>query len=240
MNSWLGERLSSAFTEPAVPELNGWVIGAVVIVSIALSVPRKTWQWFGLLATVVHEIGHAVAALMTGRVVNGITLEADHSGGTTTEGTSRLGAIWSGFWGYPVPAVYGAAMVYAGCAGYGAAALFVCAVLAVATILFIRNGTGLLIILGVSIISTLLALLTPHVFAGHVVIVIGLAMLVAAVRDVVNVVSLHFVRRDELETSDAYILFRASFIPSPIWLLLFIAVIAFSWLGTASLLVSYI
>ncbi|EMY34773.1 hypothetical protein D477_007973 [Arthrobacter crystallopoietes BAB-32] len=66
--------------------------------------------------------------------------------------------------------------------------MFICAILAVLTILFIRNGTGLLIILAAAAASVALALFTPPAFAGHVVIVLDLALMVAAFRDVVKVI----------------------------------------------------
>jgi hypothetical protein len=40
-----------------------------------------------------------------------------------------------------------------------------------------------------------------------------------------NVTSVHFVRRHEIQSSDAYNLFRQTMVPSPIWLLLFLGVI---------------
>ena len=77
---------------------------------------RADGRWFGLVVTVVHELGHALAGLTTGRRVLRIRIEADHSGVTHTFGTSAS-AVWSTFWGYPFPAVVGA--VWAAGAGAG-------------------------------------------------------------------------------------------------------------------------
>ncbi|MET1156585.1 M50 family metallopeptidase [Arthrobacter sp.] len=98
-----------------------------------------------------------------------------------------------------------------------------------ATLLFIRNGMGLLIVLASALFAGTLVMFVPPGFTGHVVIALGLALLVGAGRAWINLVSLHFSRRELLETSDAYLLFRRTMIPSPVWLLLFGAVIGYSW-----------
>ena len=101
----------------------------------------------GVSVTVVHELGHAFAALMTGQLVKGIHLRIDHSGAmhSLSRRNSRAGAAWSGFWGYPAPAVVGAALVWAAYAGWSGLALSVSALLFLATLLFIRNWQGVLI-----------------------------------------------------------------------------------------------
>ena len=58
----------------------------ILLAAAALSIPNATWRYFGLFSTVVHELGHAFAALMTGRRVTGIRLNFDHSGLTTSFG----------------------------------------------------------------------------------------------------------------------------------------------------------
>lgn len=226
---WWG-RVVSGFTAAAPPAVPLWELLAVLAVAVALSIPALTWRYFGLFTTVVHELGHAFGNLMTGRLVTGITVKMDHSGSTTSYGRGIIGLIWSGFWGYPAPAVTGAALVWAGFAGYGPAAMSVGVLILIATLLFIRNGAGLLIVLASAVTAGTLVMFVPPHFTGHVVIALGLALLVGSVRDWVNVVTLHFRRRELLETSDAYLLFRRTMIPSPVWLLLFGAVIGWCWL----------
>jgi hypothetical protein len=227
---WWG-RVAAGFTGAVPPDVPLWELLAVLAVAVGLSVPALTWRYFGLFTTVVHELGHAFGNLMTGRLVTGITVKMDHSGSTTSYGRGILGLVWSGFWGYPAPAVTGAALVWAGFAGYGPAAMSVGVIILLATILFIRNGIGLLIVLGSALVAGTLVMFVPAAFTGHVVIALGLALLVGSVRAWVNLVVLHFRRRELLETSDAYLLFRRTMIPSPVWLLLFGAVIGFAWIS---------
>lgn len=221
-------RILDGFARAEPPEITAVELAIMVLAAAALSIPRPTWRFFGLFTTVVHELGHAFAALMTGRVLKGITLTMDHAGTTTTIGRPGWRAAWSGFWGYPTPAVLGATLVWAGLGGWGPAALSVGALILLAALLFIRNGGGLLILLGAVAISAVLVLALPAAFTGHVVIALGLALLVGSVRDLGKVISVHLRRRRELQSSDAFLLYRSTGVPSPVWLLLFAVVIAAS------------
>jgi hypothetical protein len=229
----LWQRIIEAFSRSAIPQVTLVELAAVLAVATALSIPRASWKYFGLLATATHELGHAFAALMSGQRLSGIRLRLDHSGTTTSYSRGRVAAVWSGFWGYPVPAMTGAALVTSGFAGWGPAALATGTLILLASLLFIRNFTGLLIT-GVAVAGGgLLVLFVPSNFTGHVAIVLGVALLVAAVRDLAKLTNVHLRRRDRLSSSDAYLLYRATAIPSGVWIALFAAVIA------ASLLVAW-
>ena len=202
----------------------------VVLAAAGLAVPRRSWRWFGLLATVTHELGHAFATLSTGQRLSGIRLHLDHSGTTTTYSRSRIAAAWSCFWGYPVPATVGAALVWAGLNGWAPAAITIAALLLAASLVFLRNLAGFLIT-GIAIAACAgLVTLVPAPFQGHVALVLGAALLVAAARDLAKLIHLHLRRRDRIATSDAYLLFRATAIPSFVWIILFSAVVAGAWL----------
>lgn len=227
MSQWW-DRIVAGFTRSQPPELSLTEIGVILLVAAALSVPQATWRYFGLFSTVVHELGHAFAALMSGRRVTGIRLNLDHSGLTTSFGRPGWRTAWATFWGYPVPAVVGAVLVWAGFAGWAPAALSVGALVLLLSLLFIRNVGGVLILLGAVAVSTVLVLAVPVGFTGHVVVALGVALLVGSVRDLGKVASVHVRRRRERGQSDAYLLYRATGIPSPVWLVLFTAVIAAS------------
>jgi hypothetical protein len=229
----LWQRIIEAFSRSAIPQVTLVELAAVLAVATALSIPRASWKYFGLLATATHELGHAFAALMSGQRLSGIRLRLDHSGTTTSYSRGRVAAVWSGFWGYPVPALTGAALVTSGFAGWGPAALATGTLILLASLLFIRNFTGLLITSVAVAGGGLLVLFVPSNFTGHVAIVLGVALLVAAVRDLAKLTNVHLRRRDRLSSSDAYLLYRATAIPSGVWIALFAAVIA------ASLLVAW-
>ncbi|MHA7155034.1 M50 family metallopeptidase [Arthrobacter sp. TMN-50] len=219
-------RFLDGFVRAAPPDIAFIELTIIVLAAAALSLPRSTWRYFGLFTTVVHELGHAFAALMTGRILTGITLTMDHAGVTTTLGRPGWRSAWSGFWGYPTPAVLGATLAWAGINGWGPAALSVGALILLVALLVIRNGSGLLILLVTGGVSVLLMMALPEQFTGHVVVALGLALLVGSVRDFGKVSSVHLRRRRELPSSDAYLLFRSTGVPSPIWLALFAVIIA--------------
>lgn len=204
------------------------ILIVIVAVAAVLSIPRATWQWFGLFTTLVHELGHAFAAVLTGRVVHGIRIRRDHSGDALSSGRGGFGSTVSGFFGYPAPAIVGAAELWSVFHGYTAIALFVGGVILLLTVLVIRNLFGILVVLvsaGVS--AALWFYATPEV-QGYALIVIGIALLVGALRGLATVMGVHVRRRDQLQTSDAYLLYRSTGVPSPVWLALFALVIGAS------------
>ena len=232
MNSLPGQlwqRLIEAFNRTALPDVSLGELTLILLIATALSVPQATWRYFGLLATATHELGHAFAALMSGQRLGGIRLSLDHSGTTTSYSRGRLATVWSGFWGYPVPALTGAALVWSGFNGWGPAALTVGSLILLTSLLFIRNLAVFLITTAAAASGAVLVLFVPHAFTGHVAIALGLALLVAAVRDVIKLIHVHLRRRDRLASSDAFLLYRSTSVPSFIWIALFIVIVSASW-----------
>jgi hypothetical protein len=229
------DRIVAGFTRSQTPELTSTEMMIILLVAAALSVPNATWRYFGLFSTVVHELGHAFAALVTGSRVTGIRLNFDHSGLTTSFGRPGWRTAWATFWGYPVPAVAGAVLVWAGFAGWAPAALSIGALVLLLSLLFIRNAGGVLILLGAVAVSTVLVAAVPVEFTGHVVVALGVALLVGSVRDLGKVASVHLRRQRDRGRSDAYLLHRSTGIPAGVWLVLFAVVIAGSlaWAWTA-------
>lgn len=223
-----------------VPLEAGWPALLLIAAAAALlTVPRAVWRWFGLFVTFVHELGHAFAALMTGQIVKGIQLRFDHSGQMHSMGRSRSAAAWTGFWGYPVPAVTGAALVWAAFSGWSGLALSTSALVMLAALLFIRNAQGLLIAVGCAAVSVLLVWFAAPPAVSWITLALGIGLLAGAVRDWLNVLGVHTRRRGSLQSSDAFILYQRTGVPSAIWLAAFAAVIAGAgaaalwWAGTA-------
>lgn len=198
---------------------------SILAVAAALSIPRATWQWFGLFTTLVHELGHALAAVLTGRVVHGIRIRRNHSGDALSSGRGVFGTIVSGVTGYPAPAIVGAAQLWSVFNGYTAIALFAGGIVLVLTLLVIRNLFGVLVVLASAAVSAALWFYATPEVQSYALLVIGVALLVGSVRGLLTVVAVHTSRRSELGTSDAYLLFRRTGIPSPLWLVLFALII---------------
>lgn len=222
-------KIAAGFQHGTPLDASGTVLALILAAAIAVSVPRATWRYFGLFVTVVHELGHAFAALMTGQLVKGIHLRFDHSGTMYSVSRGRASGAWSGFWGYPAPAAVGAALVWAALNGWSGFALSVSAVLFLITLLFIRNFQGAVIAVACAAAASLLVWYAPAIFVGWFTLAIGIALLVGSVRDWLNVLSVHTRRRNELASSDAFILSRRTGIPSALWLTGFAVVIGASW-----------
>jgi len=210
--------------EPTLLEL-----ALILAVALAVTVPRSSWRYFGLFVTTVHELGHAFAALTTGRLVSGIHLRFDQSGAMMSRGSGRAGAVWTGFWGYPVPAVVGCVLVLAAFNGWSSLVLSVSALLLLATLLFIRNAQGAVIAVGLALASSLLVWFAPAGWLGHLTLALGIGLLVGAVRDWLNLLGVHTRRRHQLANSDAHILSRRTGVPAALWLAGFAAVITACW-----------
>lgn len=98
------------------------------------------------------------------------------------------------------------------------------------SLVFLRNPAGF-VITGAAISgAAALTFLAPPAVMGHVAVIFGLALLVAAVRDLLKLTHVHLRRRDRLGTSDAYLLYRATSVPSGIWIALFTLLVAGAWL----------
>ncbi|MET4059639.1 hypothetical protein ABIB35_001171 [Arthrobacter sp. UYP6] len=222
-------KVADGFIRSAPLEVAWPVLLLITAAAALLTVPRPIWRWFGLFVTFVHELGHAFAALMTGQVVKGIELRFDHSGQMRSMGRSRFAAAWTGFWGYPVPAVVGAFLIWAAFNGWAGFALSSGALILLAALLFIRNAQGLVIALGCAGVSVLLVWFASPFAVSCITLGVGIALLAGAVRDWLNVLSVHTRRRRSLQSSDAFILYQRTGLPSAIWLTGFAAVIAASF-----------
>ncbi|WP_434994353.1 M50 family metallopeptidase [Arthrobacter sp. Ld5] len=221
----LRDRIAEGFLRADPPAIGATGLVLIGLLAIALSIPRRSWRIFGLFVTVVHELGHAAAALLTLQRVTGITLRLDHSGTTTSLGRRGWRAAFTTFWGYPVPAVVGALLLGGAAHGWAPAALSLGAMVLVAALVLIRNGQGVLILGGSAAVALGLVWFGGAAPAGYACLVLGVALLVGACRDCVKVVRVHHRRRD-LATSDAHLLRLATRVPSPVWLGLFALVIA--------------
>ncbi|MCU1545964.1 MAG: family peptidase [Homoserinimonas sp.] len=206
----------------------------ILAIAAALSIPRATWQYFGLFTTLVHELGHALAALLTGRVVHGIRIHRNHSGDALSSGRGVLGTIISGAMGYPAPAIVGAAQLWSVFHGYVAIALFTGGVALLLTVLVIRNLVGILVVLASVALSAVLWFYATAEVQSHALLIVGIALLLGSIRGLATVIGVHTKRRGQLTTSDAYLLYRRTGVPSVVWLALFAVVIGGCWVAAVA------
>ncbi|WP_256939719.1 M50 family metallopeptidase [Arthrobacter sp. BF1] len=209
------------------------ILLAIIGAAVVLSIPRVTWRWFGLYVTFVHELGHAFAALMTGRVVHGLKIGLDHSGQLVSSGRRGFSATWSGFWGYPAPAIVGLALVWSVSAGWAGAAASIGALILLLALIFLRNFTGIVVaLLSAAVAQALVMFATPQT-VSWAILTLGIALAVGSVRDFFKVAAVHTRRRNQLTSSDAYLLAQSTGVPSVLWLAGFALVIGASGASSA-------
>lgn len=143
------------------PLAPGWVVTVIAVAGLALG-----W-WWPHWSTILHEMGHAVSAVLLGGRVSGIKLHADMAGETYSR-QRAVPALVSLMAGYAAPplASWGLAVLY-GRSLSGAAVAALTAVFLVA-LLMLRSAFGLLTI-GSALVLLALTLLAPEIRAGMVV-----------------------------------------------------------------------
>jgi len=121
------------------------VLGAGLL---ALLLVVVAWSKVRLGVTVVHEAGHAVAAVLVGRRLSGIRLHSDTSGLTVSRGRPRgPGMVLMLAAGYLAPALLGLLAAYLLGAGRAVGLLWLLVLLLAGLLVWVRNGYGLLVVL---------------------------------------------------------------------------------------------
>lgn len=224
----LGAKLSAGFIQAQAPAIPLWEVLIVLLGAAALCLPAA-WRYSSLLTALVHELGHAGAAISAGRFVTAIRIHRDHSAETHTFGLAGVPTIWSMFWGYPVPSMIGGTLVWAALAGWGQAALTVGGLLALLSLLAIRNRFGAVVVLVCAAVPLAFVWLGDPRIGAHAALVLGAALLTGSLRSFGEVLAVHIKYRDDLESSDAHHLARETGIPANVWLTLLGAGIGGSW-----------
>nr|WP_246211573.1 M50 family metallopeptidase [Phytoactinopolyspora alkaliphila] len=212
-------------------------IVAVGLVAIGLAVHRSTWNVIGYPVTIVHEIGHALAALVAGYRLHGITVNNDMSGATNFAGKGTFRVLWTLWWGYPAPAVAGAGLMWAVSEGWAQVALWVLVVGLTLTFLLSRSWHTVGVVVATGAFLGLVAWYGEAWVQNAVVFAFAWLLIVGSVRGWWAVTRSHLTRRG-VHRSDAYMLGRRSrVLPGVFWLFTFLVVIAVcSWYGVTTVL----
>ncbi|GAA1151082.1 M50 family metallopeptidase [Ornithinicoccus hortensis] len=172
------------------------------------------------LVTVVHEAGHALVAVLSGRRLTGIRLHADTSGVTVSRGRPRgPGMVATLLAGYPAPAVFALGSAWLLTRGYAVGLLWLIVASCALMLVLIRNLYGLWVVLvlggGVGALSWLL----PPGVLGWIGYLIVWGLLLAAPRSVVELARQR--RGGRARTSDADQLAELTGVPGVLWVGLF-------------------
>lgn len=189
--------------------------------AIALVVVPPVWSATRHLVTLVHEAGHAVVAVLTGRRLNGIRLHTDTSGLTISIGKPRgPGMIATAAAGYLAPAALGLGSVLLVDRGHTPWALYAGLATLALMLLFIRNWFGLLIVALSGAGVALLVWRAPERVQDFAALTFAWFLLIAAPRTVLDL--WRHRRRVRTRTTDADILARLTVLPAAVWNTIFL------------------
>ncbi|GFZ77348.1 M50 family metallopeptidase [Nesterenkonia alkaliphila] len=206
------------------------IVLAITAAVVLLTAVPQIWRVARQASTIVHEMGHVFAAVLTGRRVSGIKLHSDTSGVTVSRGRPQgPGLLLTFLAGYPAPGLLAVGLVWLGAAGHAGAALTVFQVILVLALLLSRNFVG--------IVSCLLAVMGTGIIwwhndpqiVGYTVVALGVFYALAGVRGTLDVWRVHLTRRRRrpaevagTDAAQAGRAWRLLPLPAPFWLLLFL------------------
>jgi hypothetical protein len=201
-------------------EPTSWVVLATGAAALLAVLVDGVWRRARNVVTIVHEGGHAVAALLTGRRLTGIRLHSDTSGLTLSVGKPRgPGMVATAAAGYLTPSLVGLFGVGLLAIDQVTVMLWAATVVLVGMLVMVRNlyGAATIVVTGSAVVAVSL-LATPAVQAAF-----GYAMtwflLLGGVRPVGELQRQR--RRHPGAPTDADHLARLTRLPAAAWVGLF-------------------
>lgn len=195
----------------------------ILVLVAALVVWTPSWRRLRHVVTAVHEGGHALAAVLTGRRLGPIRLHRDASGLTTHRGLARgPGLSLTTAAGYPAPALAGLGAAVLIDQGWPLAVLWTALAATVLLMLRVRNLFGWLLLLVAAaalVAATRYLDVTQQSWCAQV---LAWVLLLGAPRTVVELQRHR--RHGGGHGSDADQLARQTRVPAVVWVLLFGAI----------------
>ncbi|HZL75076.1 MAG TPA: M50 family metallopeptidase [Propionibacteriaceae bacterium] len=192
------------------------VVALAAVIAGALVLPRAIWPYTRMLVTITHEGAHGVAALVTGRRLQGIRLHSDTSGLTVSSGRpSGLGMVIMLLAGYLGPAVVGLGAVGLLIAGHSLGLLWLFVILLALLLVQIRNFYGFVLIVGCAIGLVLVSWYLPATMQSGLAYVLTWTLLLAAPKPVIELIRQR--RGGRAPHSDADQLATLTRIPASVW-----------------------
>jgi hypothetical protein len=209
-----------------------WLVLASGAAALAVVVSSQLWPVARNVVTIVHEGGHALAALATGRRLAGVRLYRSTAGETRSAGRADgPGIVATAAAGYPAPPLLGLGAAALLAIGHLTAMLLLSLVLLTGLAVAVRNAYGMLAVLVTAgAVGAVCLFATAQVQAGF-----GYAMtwflLLGGVRPVIELAAQR--RRGHARRSDADQLARLTPLPGGAWVTIF-ALIALAALALSA------
>lgn len=168
------------------------VLAVSAAVIVLTSIPR-CWRVLRQASTIVHEMGHVLAAWLTGRRVVGIRLHSDTSGLTVSTGKPQgPGMLLTLLAGYPAPGLLAVTMAGLASGGYAGASLTAYNLVILLALLLSRNVIGILSCLASFAATGLVWWVNREDVVAYVVMALAVFYAWAGLRGTLDVMTVHF------------------------------------------------
>jgi hypothetical protein len=192
------------------------MVAVAAAFAVALVLPRAIWPYTRILVMITHEGAHGVAALLTGRRLQGIRLHSDTSGLTVSSGRpSGPGMVMMLLAGYLGPALVGLGAVGLLIAGHSLGLLWLFVIMLGLLLLQIRNFYGFVVVVGCALVLILLSWYLPAAMQSGLAYVLTWTLLFAAPKPVLELMRQR--RQHRTPHSDADQLARLTHVPASVW-----------------------
>jgi hypothetical protein len=208
-----------AFTVQAAPPR--WlVLGAGVFALLVVGSPR-VWPVARTVVTIVHEGGHALMALATGRRLGGVRIYRSTAGETRSAGrVDGVGTALTAAAGYVAPPLLGLGAAALLAIGHLTAMLLLSLLLLAGLAIAIRNAYGMLAVLASLIAVAAVCLYAPAIVEAGFGYVMTWFLLLGGIRPVIELARERRYRAGG-QRSDADQLARLTSVPGGAWVMIF-------------------
>jgi len=189
---------------------------------LALVLPRipVIGKWFNLINTAIHELGHALMALILEGSVKKIELFNDASGVTTTSTKTKFGGFLVALIGYPFSSLVSYFIFYLLSFGYDKGFIIAISILFIfMLLLWIRNIYGAIWMIAFCTLNGYLIYLNNEKYIQIAALLYAVFIAVDALFSALIVLFLSIKQKDS--AGDATLLKKITGVPALIWGLLF-------------------
>jgi hypothetical protein len=207
-----------AFAAQPVPPL--WLIVASGVLALVVVASARVWPVARIVVTIVHEGGHALVALATGRRLAGVRLYRDTGGVTVSAGRrDGPGIALTTAAGYPAPSLLGLGAAALLAIGHLTGMLLLSLVLLAGLAIAVRNVYGMLAVLATAAAVAAVCLFASAVVQAGFGYTMTWFLLLGGVRPVIELQRER--RRDRTRRTDADQLARLTPVPGGAWVMIF-------------------
>ncbi len=199
-----------------------YVLYALPVVVFIINRIPYIGKYLRVVNTLVHESGHAIAALVTSGEVYNVELFSDTSGSAVTKTKGKFSQFLVSIIGYPFGSALAFLLFYIISIGEYRIVLYILACFSVMNLMFyVRNMYGVFWLITFTAILFLVNFYAGEFLLYIVVVLLSGIMLFEALYSSIELVMI--ANKKSKSAGDAYSLERLTGMPTMIWALLFVA-----------------